>query len=188
MENKEYFITQQSLHELPKDERDYSYTIQFGAIQVDDLPKEDFLVAVPLEAKNQDINYQSDFCAAYAAAEAAEFEDQVVFVPEWTFAYAKWVLSQKYGDSAILSFGLNLRDVCNAGVKGGFLPRSFDPFMCDTANRPLRNFIADFKNWPESLAGVADKYLKENYFTVDGPHDTFDNFRSVLWKNMGDVS
>lgn len=177
-------MKENSLHELPFDERDYSFSENFGALAVEDLPTQDFLVAVPLEIKDQDINYPSDYCTSYAASEAADLQDQVKTVPEYTFAYAKWLLAIERRYGVINEFGLNLRDICKAGVKGGFLPRSKDPFKCNTTERPSREFLGDFRNWPEDLAQYAEIYRKENYYSaVDGPHDLFDNFRSVLWKN-----
>ncbi len=169
---------------LPPDDRDFSHAQVFGSVAASDLPIEDFLVATPLEIKNQDLNYPSDFCASYAAAECAEDEDQVIMVPEYTFAAAKWLLQQAGDPNAISEFGLNLRDIANAGTKVGFLPRTSDPFGCDTPHRPVRDFIANFKNWPESLAGIANKYKRASYFSaLTGPHDVFDNLRSALWLN-----
>lgn len=174
---------------LPKDERDFSHFQTFGCPAVNDLPTRDFLVSVPLELKDQDINYQSDFCAAYGASELAEFEDQVIFCPEWTFAFAKYLLSLKSGPQVISQFGLNLRDVCSSALesnKGGFLPRFDDPFKCNTEDRPARDFIATYSNWPAYLRNIAQKYAKAAYYAVDGPHDTFDNFRACLWKNLSE--
>ena len=172
------------LQPLPPDARDYSHAQVFGSVSVNDLPTGDFLVSVPLEIKNQDFNYPSDFCTSYAAAEAAEAEDQVVFVPEYTFAAGKWLLSQAGNPNALFDFGLNLRDICEAAREIGFLPRANDPFRCDTMARPTRNFIANFPNWPEDLAAIAAKYKKPSYFSaLTGPHDVFDNIRAALWLN-----
>lgn len=170
-----------ALQSLPKDERDFSHSQVFGSLT--DLPTDDFMIQ-PLEIKNQDINYASDFCASYAAAEVAEDEDHVAFVPEWTFAQAKGLLAKTKGESVYDDYGLNLRDISAAAVKYGFLPRVYDPFRCNTIDRPARETLVRPENW-ESFINIkyGDPYRKASYFAIDGPHDTFDNFRSALWLN-----
>jgi hypothetical protein len=172
-----------ALKPLPSDERDYSYTQNFGSISQDDLPNQDFMVSVPLEMKNQDINYYSDYCTGYGASEVAEDEKLIIFVPEWTFAQAKAIVALT-DQSALTEYGLNLRDICNAAVQVGFLPRLYDIYNCNTQNRPPRSIIVDASKWPSQLLTIAAKYKMAGYYTVDGPHDTFNNFRSVLWNNL----
>lgn len=175
-----------SLHPLTKDPRDYSHSTVFGSVVVNDLPTKDFLVSVPLEMKNQEINYLSDFCTSYAAASVDEDMDQVIMVPEWTFAQAKYILSQTQGVGVIGTFGVNLRDISNAAVAYGFLPRLYDPFKCDTMDRPARDILANWIEWPVGLYNHAAPYKKASYFFVDGPHDLFDNIRATLWKHLGE--
>lgn len=177
------------LKPLPIDSRDYSHTLNFGSINLGAVIIPDFITAVPLEIKNQDINYWSDFCASYAAAEVAENEDLVIFCPEWSFAYAKHLLFQAGNTTALSDFGLNLRDICDSALQknnGGFLPRLNDPFKCDSVNRPVREFIVNLSNWPTNTLSLAQKYAKQAYYSVDGPYDTFDNFRSVMWQNIAE--
>lgn len=177
-------IKNRGLKLLPHDARDYSHAQVFGSIALNSLPTEDFIVAIPLEFKNQDINYPSDFCAAYGAAEAAEAEDQIIMVPEYTFAAAKFLLQQAGDANALQEYGLNLRDIAQAGIKIGFLPRIYDPFKCNSPSRPPREFIANFTNWPEELAAIAAKYKRASYFSaLKGPYDAFDNVRAALWLN-----
>lgn len=165
---------------LPKDIRDFSHSRVFGSVATNDLPIEDFLVETPLEIKNQDINYFSDFCAVYAGTEVSEDQEGIVGVPEYSFAKAYQIL----GISPIGQFGLNLRDACNAFYQYGYLPRTHDPFACNTVNRPPRDFIATYTNWPKELDAIAAQYKEASYFAVDGPHDMFDNLRSVMANNL----
>lgn len=171
---------------LLTDKRDFSHSAVFGSIAVDDLPTRDFLVAVPLEIKDQDINYPSDYCTSYASSECGEDEDQVIFVPEYSFQRAKDILAVSQGVQVYSQFGLNLRDICNSAVQYGFLPRINDPFRCDTMDRPARDTLIASGAWPAELDSIAANYKKASYFAVDGPHDLFDNIRSVMWMNLAE--
>lgn len=176
---------------LPNDDRDLSRHKIFGSLPLAQITNEDFLVAPPVEIMNQDINYNSDFCAAYALAGCAEAQDGIPFVPEYTFAKAKQIIIENLKRAStdqekqqiIDIFGLNLRDICDAAVKYGFLEREHDPFECNTTKRPERNFIADYRNWPAELDSLAWEHAKNTYLSVDGPYDTFDNFRACLVAN-----
>lgn len=170
-----------------------SLTKVFGGVAIADLPDADFFVAEPLEIKDQDQNYNSDFCASYAGASVSEDQEGVELVPEWTFAKAKQLLIQKLKNptedqimAIIKSWGLNLVDVCEAGIKYGFLAKEYDHFKCDTPERPERDILADYRNWPEELDMLGYEHAKSAYFAVDGPYDTFDNIRAALYKNQGE--
>lgn len=173
-------LKQFALLPLSEDERDFSHDRVFGSTALADLPDGDFFASEPLEIKNQDINYTSDFCAAYAAAAVSEDQEGMALCPEYTFAKAK----QLKGDFS--AYGLNLRDICQAGCKFGFLAREYDPFHCETENRPDRDYLANWNNWPGDLDMLAWEHAKNSFFKVDGPYDTFDNFRSVLYKNASE--
>lgn len=172
-----------------------SLTKVFGAIEIAELPDHDFYVSDPLEIKDQDQNYNSDFCASYAAASVSEDQEGVALVPEWTFAKAKQLLIQKLNNpteeeimAVIKAYGLNLVDICEAGIKYGFLDREYDHFKCDTPERPERDYIADYRNWPEELDMLGYEHAKSAYFDVnkDAPYDTFDNIRTALFRNAGE--
>jgi len=182
---------QYCLQELPADAKFPSYNTVLGTPVITDVPDTDFFVGEPLEIKDQDQNYISDYCAAYAAASVSEDQEGVLLVPEWTFAQAKKLLVEKLIvpdenkiKQIIAAYGLNLVDICEAGIKAGFLEREYDPFKCDTPERPERSYLADWRNWPEDLGALAWEHAKNSYFAVDGPYDMFDNMRSVMWKNL----
>lgn len=172
------------LQPLPPDD-DFSHSRVFGILGLSELPTQDFFVSEPREIKNQDINYPSDFCAAYAACEVSEDQEAVNLVPEYTFAKAKQLLAVKQSDNILEQYGLNLRDVCMAALQG-FLERDYDPFGCDTENRPERTFIADWRNWPADLDQLAADHRKNSFFTIDGPYDRFDNYRMAMWQNRAE--
>lgn len=183
------------LNELPEDSRDLSHTLAFGSVSLVELPEDDFFVSEPLEFKDQDINYPSDYCAAYASASVSEDQEAVALVPEYSFAKGKKImavneekrlgrpLSEDEIIQIINSFGLNLRDACLAGVKYGFLNREYDPFHCNTTERPPREQLADWRTWPEDLDMLAFDHRKASFFAVDGPNDFFDNIRAVMYQN-----
>lgn len=178
------------LQELPVDTRDFSFDQTFGSPDVSELPTEDFFVSEPMEIKDQDINYISDFCAAYAASSVSEDQEGVELVPEYTFAKAKQIVAEDrkaFSEDDIIQtineFGLNLRDICRASCKFGFLERIYDPFHCNTENRPPRGDLADWRRWPADLDMLAFEHRKSSFFFVDGHNDFFDNIRATLWKN-----
>lgn len=177
---------------LPKPEgkAPYSLTTVFGAPKVADLPTGEFFVGEPLEIKNQDINYPSDYCASYGASAVSEDQEMVPLTPEWTFAQAKRLLIDDKGakteeeiQNILGAFGLNLHDICLAAVKFGFIERQYDPFHCETDKRPERKFLADYRNWPADLEMLGAEHRKNSFFECDGPYDMFDKFRAAMWIN-----
>jgi len=54
--------------------------------------------------------------------------------------------------------------------------------MAETKNR---NFLADYRNWPEELDFQASFHRKKCYFKVGGYQSTFNAFRAALWANKG---
>ena len=188
--NEEKLSHGTGLQELPIDTRDFSFEQTFGSVALSELSKTDFFVSEPLEIKNQDVNYISDFCAAYAASSVSEDQEGVELVPEYTFSKAKQIVAGDRKASSedeliqtINEFGLNLRDICRAACKFGFLERIYDPFHCNTAQRPPREDLADWRRWPEDLEMLAFEHRKSSFFLVDGGYDFFDNIRATLWKN-----
>lgn len=178
-----------ALKPLTPDPRDFSHTKVFGSIKPAQLPTDDFWVGTPIETtNNQDINYPSDFCTIYGSAELREIDEGIPFVPEYTFAQMKRqamlkARNEQERQEILNSFGTDLRSAALAACEAGFLPRANDPFKCDTFQRPQRNFIVDYRNWPDNLRLVAQNHAPESFFFVDGPYDLFDNIRSVLWQN-----
>lgn len=175
---------------LVEDKRDFSFTKVFGTTTIADIPMGDFYVSQPLEIKNQDINYPSDFCAAYAATEVSEDQSLATCVPEWSFAKSKQLAVQKLLfptqaqiDATIAAFGCNLRDMCLVGTTYGFLSREYDPFACNTESRPERDFLANWHNWNADLDAFGYENAMNSFFAVDGPLDLFDNMRMVMWMN-----
>lgn len=184
-------ITPGGLLPKPEGKQAFSLTTVFGAPNVKDIPEDDFFVGEPLEIKNQDINYPSDFCGAYGATEVSEDQEMVAMTPEWTFAQAKRIMIREKNakteeeiQAILAEFGLSLDDVCHAAVNYGFIEREYDPFHCDTENRPDRNFLADYRNWPADLEMLGSDHRKNSFFECDGPYDTFDKIRVAMYLNM----
>ena len=159
------------LRPLEEDDRDYSHSVVFGALPKYELPDKDFVVSTPLGIKDQ---ADLDFCAAYAACAVSEDQEGVLLNPEYLFMKSK-VLS---GDPK--NWGQDLRKVCQAIVKFGVIEQQYFPYL----NRPQeRDFYVDPKNWSDELYSLSYEHRKNSFFKVDGPYDTFDNFRGTLWQN-----
>ena len=159
------------LQPLPKDRHDFSFGGTFGKISADLLPTEDFVVAEPLEIKDQK---DSDMCTAYASASVSEDQEGTILEPSYTFARGKEL------KGSIEGWGLDLRTICKASVEFGFLPKSKSPFSLETNDR---DFLADWNNWPSTLDSWSRQHRKYSYFTVDGQKDMFDSIRATLWLN-----
>ena len=84
-------------------------------------------------------------------------------------------------------YGANLRDACQALTKYGSLPKKQSPFTYKEGkpSDQVRDFLANWLNWPTKLDTIASKWRLGSFFTVDGPYDPFDNVRSLLWANYG---
>ncbi len=158
---------------LPADARDFSFSKVLGSIPVDDLPIGDFFVDEPLGIKDQG---GTDFCAGYAGAAVKEDQEMVLLNPEYTWVQAKKAL----GGDSWKQWGLNLRDLCLAGVNKGWIEQEMYPFQNQEEER---DYIANPANWSEELDMFAAEHRAASFFTVDGPHDRFDNYRSAMYKN-----
>src|SRR3990167_7154084 len=95
---------------LKKDNRDIPFGSLFSLPDLSELPKE-FLIPA-LEIKDQGV---SDLCTAFAASALAEFQDEVLLSPYYTFAKGKQLSRD------IAGWGLDLRTICKAATKCGFL-------------------------------------------------------------------
>lgn len=170
-------LPQGALQPLPKDERDFVFASVFGQAKLEDIPDE-FYDAELMGIKDQG---NLDFCAAFTAAEVSEDQEAVELDPYFPFPMAKRLL----GGDAWKSWGLNLRDVCEAAVKIGFIEASQNPFIHD--DRFLakdRDFLANPENWPAELDALAEMHKKGSYWdATQGAYDLFDNLRSAMWLN-----
>lgn len=158
------------LKELPPDERDFSFGSIFGSVPISELPAE-FESASPLEIKQQE---DSDMCTAFAACAVSEDQEQLPLGPEYLFAKTKEI----EGDWK--TWGANLRSVCKAITKFGTLSKVETLWTLESKGR---DWVADWKNWPEHFLHLASKFRKKSYFSVTGSYDLFDNIRSALWIN-----
>lgn len=174
MEKNNKFIAD-GLRPSSIDARDFSRHTLFGSPLVSALPEDNFFVGQPLEIKDQG---STDFCAAYAASAVSEDQEGVALLPEYIFAKAKEILGDYTG------YGLQLRDVCSAACKKGFLEKELNPFKNEQAQE--RDFYANWENWPKDLDMLAWEHAKVSYFLVDGPHDTFDNIRASLYQHRAE--
>ncbi len=163
-------IIRSGLTPLRKDKRDFKLGLAFGFQKLKDVPDTDFVVAEPLEIKDQ---FENDMCTAYASCAVSEDQEGVPLSPEYTFAKTK----QLSGDWK--EFGANLRDAAKSHTKFGALEKQVSPFHYPEQDR---NFIANWNNWPAEYDQKAKEHQKDSFFSVDGPYDKFDNIRAALWK------
>lgn len=159
---------------LPEDPRDFSHEVVFGAPARNELPEGDFFVSEPIKIKDQG---QTDFCAGYAAAAVSEDQEHVELNGEYIFAETK----RRLGGNAWQKYGLNLRDVAKTICDIGSIEQEYYPF--EYRNDVDRDFIANPANWADDLKMLAAEHRKGAFFAVDGPYDTFDNIRAILWKH-----
>lgn len=160
---------------IEQDVRDFSRSAVFGAPLAVDMPDTDFIVAAPLEVKDQG---DTDMCTAYATCSASEDQENAPLNPEYSFFLTK-VKIMKNPDS----WGADLRSAMKAGVKHGFLAQEYAPseFQNETRDRAA---AVDPETWKDSdYAMLAAEHRKNAFFAVDGPFDTFDNIRAALWQH-----
>lgn len=162
------------LRTLKVDHRDIPLGGIFGHIDIKDVPNTDFIVAQPLKIKDQK---DSDFCTAYTVTEVSEDQEGVELNPH--FQYAAFCSLR----GNFTEWGGDLRTACASAVKIGSLEESLVPaFMREAIERGDRNFVADWRNWPDECFQLAKNRAKGSYFSVDGPNDTFDNIRAAMWQ------
>lgn len=168
-------LPKNALHPLPPDERDFSFSGTFGSLELDNIPGE-FYESELLGIKNQT---DLDFCASFSSAEVSEDQEAVELDPYFPFQSAKKLL----GGDAWKSQGLNLRDVCEAAIKIGFIEATQFPFK-DDDRATERDFLANPDNWPDELDLLATDHKKGSYWdATSGPYDLFDNIRSAIFLN-----
>lgn len=154
-----------------EDKRDLSLGSIFGVAKLKHVPDTDFIVSWPKFMKNQ---LDTDFCAAAATTAASEDQEDIELSFEFQFA-AMCKLRDTYEE-----WGCDLRTAMKSFTKIGSIPKEKAPFSVLTHDR---DFLADWRNWPEDLFRIAKFHAKETFFDVDGPYDMFDNIRSALWKH-----
>jgi hypothetical protein len=161
------------LQSLPKDERDFEYEKVFGAI-APEFP-ESLIVSAPLSIKDQGA---TDFCTAYAVTSVSEDQEKIDLNPHYNFKCTRLIDGKD-----VKEWGANLRDACKAIVKYGSIEEQYYPFPSKDQEKD-RDFIADPKNWPDTLEHFAWEHAKNSFFRVDqGSFDTFDNLRTALMMN-----
>ena len=161
------------------DPRDFSQEKVFGAISLTDVPNGDFFVSDPIKIKNQG---GTDFCVGFAAAAVVEDHEHTELSGPFLYSAAKKLITETSGNSEEWrKWGLQIRDVCNVLIKVGALEEDLSPFKGETSDY-LRDDLANPKNWGEDYEMLAAEHRQSSYFNVDGPHDTFDNFRAALWR------
>lgn len=160
----------------PKDGRDFSLGGVFGVIDIKTVPNSDFMVATPLEIKDQ---RDLDFCTGYSLAAVSEDQEGVALDPAFVFAMIK----RERGEWQ--SWGADLRSGCKVATKVGFIAKGDNP---EDYSGKSRNFLANWNNWNnlDDLLKIATKHVKQSYFKVDGSYDTFDNFRAALWQHRAE--
>ena len=134
-------IPKNSLRPLPRDARDFSLGAVFPPLKIEEVPMEDFMVAIPLSIKDQG---QTDYCSAYAVTSASE--DLSGNPEEW---------------------GADLRDACKSAVKFGSM--AVNGFKFDKSLSRSALFIKE--QWPDFADSVASFHKKETYFRItDGKY------------------
>ncbi len=158
----------------PVDPRDFSLGGLSDQIDIKTVPLIDFVVAEPLEIKNQD-GIVPDGCTGYSLTAVSEDQEEVILDPGFTFAMIKKVQGSWKG------WGGDLRSGCKVAQNIGFIEKGQNPL--DFGGKP-RDFIANWNNWPlDILLPLAQKHHKQSYFKVDGRYDVFDNIRAALWQH-----
>lgn len=168
-------IPQNSLHKLPKDSRDFSLGAIFPQIDISAVPDEDFVVASPINIKDQG---ESDLCSAYAIASVSEDQEGEELLPEYQFYRTKFISGKPE------EWGADLRDACRSAVKFGSLPVN----GFSDKKGLSRTEILNEKLWRDSVDEVASLHKKETYFSIGGKYDTFDNIRIALFQHKGTKS
>mgnify|MGYP001566113435 FL=1 len=154
------------LKPLVPDSRDFTMGALYPKLP---LPEHDFVVATPLEIKDQG---DSDFCTAFATTAVSEDQEMNILSPEYQFAKTKQLL----GDST--AWGADLRTACKSCVVFGSLSKSFAKISLQENGR---EYCANWINWDKTLDAWAYLHRKQSYVAVTGWYDIFDDIRSTMW-------
>lgn len=155
-----------------EDERD----LQLGAIitlpKLNEIPDE-FTVAEVSRIKDQG---ETDLCTCFAGSYASEVQEDIELSPEYQFAKTKEISGN------IAEWGADMRDMLKSLCEGSLEARLVPDGLKLNLDGSNRDFIADIKNWPESLKFESKKHKKKSFFKITGPYDNFDNIRATMWK------
>lgn len=160
------------LKQSKKDRRDIKYGSVFSLPKLEDLPKDGIGILHPIEIKDQG---SDDTCAARSSDAVSEDQELLALCDYFTFALAKSL----DGDPA--GWGTDLRTVAKVHTTYGALAKK-DCELCKNNNHDL-NRDRDLNNWKnvDDLKELAKLHKKSSYFSTEGPYDTFDNIRAILW-------
>ncbi len=176
-------LTQSGLLPETPDARDLSQEKVFGAATLEELPTGDFFVSEPMAIKDQNHGTTKDFCGGYAGAAVLEDHENEVLDGDFFFMAAKKLICEKTGNpEAWREYGLQIRDIGEAARKIGVISEENFPFIMFPAEDLSREFLSNPANWSEEIFMFAAEHRQNSYFKVDGPHDTFDNFRAALMR------
>ena len=152
---------------LPKDNRDFSNQKVFGSMRTPDV---DFEIGKPICIEDQKT---TDYCAGMAASSVAEDHEGVDLDPIWPFAVAKSI------DKRFNKWGTDLRTMCRASCKVGFIEKKDSPYTIDDP----RDKIVYLNNWPSELLEKAQEHRQRSYFRVDDRGSPFESIRQALWQH-----
>lgn len=159
----------------PGASKDFSHAVVFGATPVLDIPADFSTAIIPIKIKDQK---RLDFCAGYGSSSVSEDQEGIELDPLWQFAQIKRIMMENGGK--LEDYGADLRSGGLALVRFGSIEQNGSPIKMEDNTR---DYLANYKNWPNTLYTEAIKHKKKSMFFVDGPNDDFDNIRVVLWKN-----
>ena len=157
------------LNQLPYDERDFKYRKVLGAGK---LTNEDFIVASPLEIKDQG---SDDKCTSNAVCAASEPQENVILDVDWQFAQTKRITDN------YMTWGADLRSACKSAKLYGSIEK----------NRVIKPKVdeGELRNWQHwaLFNEINAKFHKKlTYLRVDDtPLNTFDEIRMALWNGKG---
>ena len=162
---------------LKRDRRDLKAGVLLKFPKLEELPKNGIGILKPLGIKDQG---NDDTCAARSSDAVSEDQELVPLCDYFTFAQAKFIEGDPF------DWGLQLRSVAKSHTKAGALAQVDCPY-CPTDTHNLER-DRDWNNWPQKdeLLELAQKHKKASYFSVAGPYDLFDNFRSIFYLGRND--
>ena len=150
-----------------KDVRNFGSDALYTPVREDVVDKS-FMVFDPTPQDQTD----SDFCAGYSGAYAAEPTEGEPMSGAFLFAIAKKITGSWTG------FGTSILQICKARQKAGVCRKALYDYI-----RGKRNWFANWYNLPQEAIDDALKHKSKAYFELIFPRgwDTFDTIRAYLW-------